>query len=541
MKKIQAWLPLLLSVVMIFGMLTGYQLFRELGGQNQANNGGSLGFLKTSNGNSLQQVLDLIELKYVDTLKTDQLEISGIEALIANLDPHSQYIPAVKMADVSADLSGNFSGIGVEYQLIEDTVIVVAVIEKGPADIAGIEEGDALLAVDDSTIAGVEITPPQLRLLLRGQANSKVNLKLLRDKKTLVKTVQRGSIPQPSVDAYYMMDTVTGYIKLNRFAETTYFEFMDAATDLQKAGMKKMVLDLRGNGGGLLEEATNIADELLEDGSTIVSMRGKGIKSQIIYSTKPGIFEKGQLVVLIDEQSASASEVLAASLQENDRAIIVGRRSFGKGLVQEQYPLANQGALRLTVARYYTPLGRSIQKPYAESRSAYQHEVTERYNNGNSLLQTDTAGKKIFTTRNGKKLYEGGGVTPDYPMPIDSMRLTISLVDIYNSGKLLEETYRIFHRDKNQITKYKNPVDFYKNYRIPSADLNRIELLGSTDSLPAVKLSDEDKRLLEIRVKALVARYYWRSKAFFQLLNMTDPTIQFAYRFIDQPNKKKGS
>jgi carboxyl-terminal processing protease len=541
MKKIQAWLPLLLSVVMILGMFTGYQLYREIGGQNQASNGGPLGFLKTSRGNSLQQVLDLIELKYVDTIETGKLEISGIEALIANLDPHSQYIPAKKMADVTADLSGNFSGIGVEYQLIEDTVIVVAVIDKGPADLAGLQEGDALISVDDSTIAGVKITPTQLRSLLRGQANSQVDLKVWRNKKLLVKTVQRGNIPQPSVDAYYMMDTVTGYIKLNRFAETTYFEFMDAATALQKAGMKKMVLDLRGNGGGLLEEATNIADELLEDGSTIVSMRGKGIKSQIIYSTKPGIFEKGALAVLIDEQSASASEVLAAALQENDRATIIGRRSFGKGLVQEQYPLANQGALRLTVARYYTPLGRSIQKPYDENKTAYQHEVVERYTNGNSLLQTDTIGKKRFTTRKGKNLYEGGGVTPDYSLPIDSMRLTVSLVDIYNSGKLLEETYRMFHRDKNQVIKFKNPVDFYRNYRLNPTDITKIEQLGRGDSLPAIKLSADDKKLLEIRVKALIARYYWRSNAFFQLLNMSDPTVQFALRLIDQPLKKAGS
>jgi len=541
MKKIQAWLPLLLSVVMVLGMFTGYQLYKEMGGQQQINNGGPLGFLKTSGGNSLQQVLDLIELKYVDTLETDNLEIAGIEALIANLDPHSQYIPAKKMADVTADLSGNFSGIGVEYQLINDTVVIVAVIDKGPADIAGLKEGDALIAVDDSTIAGVKISPVQLRTLLRGQANSKVNLKVWRSKKLLTKTVQRGNIPQPSVDAYYMMDTATGYIKLNRFAETTYFEFMDAATALQKAGMQKMVLDLRGNGGGMLEEATNIADELLEDGSTIVSMRGKGIKGQIIYSTKPGIFEKGPLIVLIDEQSASASEVLAAALQENDRATIIGRRSFGKGLVQEQYPLANMGALRLTVARYYTPLGRSIQKPYKQNRTDYQHEVTDRYNNGNSLLQTDTLGKKRFTTRKGKNLYEGGGVTPDYALPLDSMRLTVSLVDIYNSSKLLEETYRMFHRDKNQIVQFKNPLDFFKNYQLNLTDIKHIEQLGQGDSLPVVKLSQDDKRLLEIRVKALIARYYWRSNAFFQLINMSDPTIQFAKRLIDQPTKKTGS
>ncbi len=527
-KKIQAWLPLVLSVVMLLGMFTGYRLYRALGWQNAEQSAANSAFFEAYKSNSLQQVMDLIDLKYVDSLGKDSLEIAGLEAIINKLDPHSQYIPSAKMADVASDLSGNFTGIGVEYQIINDTVMVVAVIDKGPAALAGLLEGDAIITINDSTVAGVSINNAALRTMLRGQANSKVEVSLSRNGVKLNKSIRRGAIPQPSLDASYMVDGEIGYIKLNRFAETTFFEFMDAATALTKSGMKKMVLDLRGNGGGLLEEATKIADELLEDGTTIVSIRGKGVKNQTTISSKEGIFEEGPLVILIDEQSASASEVLAAALQENDRATIIGRRSFGKGLVQEQYPLANNGALRLTVARYYTPLGRSIQKPYTNGRSAYAHEVMDRLQNGGAMQQTDTVGKKIFTTPKGKKLYEAGGVTPDYWIPFDSLLLPQPIARLYNSNQLLEYAYYIFHNDKANIVAYKNPIDFYNQYKLSNQAATRLSGMLQSDSAQLYKPKEKDQLLLENRVKALIARYQWRSNAFYQILNLKDPTVLFA-------------
>ncbi len=516
-KKIQSWLPLLLSLVMILGMAGGYQLFRHMARQSRQ--------VQAGGNNSVQQVLDLIKLKYVDSIGLDSIETAGLLAITARLDPHSVFIPASEISEVEADLAGNFSGIGVEYQMMRDTVVVVNVLEKGPAATAGLLPGDAIIAVNDSTIAGQKITGTKLRSLLRGKRGTIVKVTVLRDGVKMPRSITRGEVPLPSVDAAYMIAPATGYIKLNRFAETTFFEFMDAATALTNKGMKKMVLDLRGNGGGLLEEATKIADELLEDGLTIVSTRGAKVKDQTVTATKPGIFEKGEIMVLIDELSASASEVLAGALQEHDRATIVGRRSFGKGLVQEQFNLANGGALRMTVARYFTPLGRSIQKPYENGNDAYSREIAERVHNGNTAQQPDTAGKKAFVTRKGKKLYESGGITPDSWVPMDSTVLPSPLVSIFRQNLMPELIFQLYRAERENIARYPSPVAFDTGFGFTPAMWALLSERALQENIHLAEVNGKDRAIVEQRMKPLLARYKWHNNGFYELINRTDPAV----------------
>lgn len=505
-------------------MAGGYQLFKHMAWRNRpASVGGS---------SSVQQVLDLVKMKYVDSIGLDSIELASLEAITGHLDPHSVFIPPSDISEVEADLTGNFSGIGVEYQMMQDTMVVVNVVEKGPAASAGLLSGDAIIAVNDSLIAGKNITGVRLRSLLRGKRGTTVKVTLLRDGKQLPKTITRGEVPLPSVDVAYMIAPETGYIKLNRFAETTFFEFMDAATALNEKGMKKMVLDLRGNGGGLLEEATKIADELLEDGLTIVSTKGARVKSQTVTATKPGIFEKGEIMVLVDEQSASASEVLAGALQEHDRATIVGRRSFGKGLVQEQFNLSNGGALRITVARYYTPLGRSIQKPYGNGQEAYNKEIVDRIHNGSTAQQPDTVGKKVFVTRKGKKLYESGGITPDAWVPLDSTALPAELLSIYRLNLMPDLVFSLYRTERENISRFNTPLSFDTSFAFTPAMWALISLEAGKENLKLEDIKPKDRKLIEERMKPMLARYKWRNNGFYELLNRKDPAVRKALSLL---------
>ncbi len=527
-RKIQSWLPLLLGITLTLGMAGGYQLFRHMASPGSAISRGSDG--------SVQQVLNLIRQKYVDSIHVDSMEISAIDAITAKLDPHSLYIPKMQMEDVDADLAGSFSGIGVEYQMIRDTLMVTAVLEKGPAEQAGILAGDAIYKVDSSIIAGQKIENRRLRELLRGKGGTTVEVGIVRNGSKISKKIVRGSVPFKSVDTYYMMPDSVGYIKINRFAETTFFEFMDAATFLQKNGMAKMILDLRGNTGGLLDEATKIADELLEDGLSIVTTRGNSTKESKVIATKPGIFETGKLVVLIDEQSASASEVLAGALQDNDRGTIIGRRSYGKGLVQEQYLLANGGALRLTVARYFTPLGRSIQKSYKNGMNSYKEEIYLRtHQPGNGTTQ-DTAGQKIFFTRKGKALYEAGGITPDIAVPFDTTVLPRAIIRFYSSPLFNEISFDYYRQAKASMQQMKSPQAFDTIFTLNDGQWQQLLAKATADSIELAGLKPEEKKIIESRIKAQLARYRWGNEGFYKLINTHDPAFRKAVDFL-QTNK----
>jgi carboxyl-terminal processing protease len=524
-NKLQVWLPLLFGVVLALGIFVGFQL---------AGSSGSSGLAKTKKRSAIKEVIDLLEFKYVDSVSLDSMEWDGINAILNQMDPHTVFIPAQDLSEANADLEGGFSGIGVEYQMINDTMNVVYVIENGPSAKAGLHAGDQILKVFDKDIAGKKLNGVELRKLLRGEYNTIVEITALQNGKTTKLKITRGNIPLPSLDAQFMAAPGVGYIRLNKFAETTFREFMDAATMLERQGMKKMILDLRGNGGGFLTAATNIADELLPDGLPIVSTKGMHVKNTEVQSNKPGIFEEGPLVVLIDEFSASASEVLAGALQDNDRGTIIGRRSFGKGLVQEQYDLSNGGALRITVARYYTPLGRSIQKPYTNGqKDAYLGEVYDRHFAADSFTNT-TNNKELYTTRKGKKLFGGGGITPDISVPVDSSKLPTEVLRLYNNRRMNDFSFQIFKDNQQQIRSFKNVEQYREGFRLPANTWDNYLSFAQKDSVFVTTVPDEIKEDLMLIIKSNVARYIWRSTGFYQMLQPSDKILLQALQTIQK-------
>jgi carboxyl-terminal processing protease len=520
MKRLQIWLPLLLAIVMIVGMVIGFTL-RE---NTTSNN-----FFKIPRRTPLQEVIDLVKLKYVDAVNTDTLADDAIEEMLTHLDPHSIYIPASKLDEINEDLQGNFEGIGVEFQIIDDTVHVTNVLPQGPSDMAGLQTGDQFLKVNDSLVAGNGINSDRIKKLLRGPGSSQVKLDMLRNHQPKLFTVKRGTIPLPSLDAAYMLDKNVGYIKLNKFAETTYREFMEAMEKLQKNNMQQLVLDLRGNGGGILMDAVEIADEFLDSNKLIVYTQGNKVTKETYKANKDGVFEKGKLIVLVDELSASASEVLAGALQDWDRATIIGRRSFGKGLVQEQYQLSDGSALRLTVARYYTPLGRSIQKPYTKGVEEYNKELYERFHNG-EVLKEDTS-KTIhgtaYRTPGGHVVYGGGGITPDIFVPLDSSLFVSDISDAYPDARLNIFLYEFYLGHKSELSQYSSPSDFNRQFNGDKL-WEPLITFAKKDSVDINQIASGYKPIFLQRLKANLARQMWRTEGFYEVWNSTDPVIKRA-------------
>ena len=412
-KKLQVLLPLLLSIVMIAGMFIGYRIKENMPGK---------GFFYIEKRTPVQEVINLIESKYVDDVAIDFITNNAIEEILSQLDPHSVFIPASQLQQLKEELAGEFYGIGVEYKILNDTIHVLNVIKNGPSDKAGLQLGDQILQIGDSIVAGVNITTERIKRYLRGSGGAKVKLNILRNNKKRSITIVRGMIPLYSLDVAYMITDNTGYLRFNKFSETTYKEFMQAVENLKNLGMRNMILDLRDNGGGILTEATDIADEFLSGNKLITYTEGKHSKKKEYVCKREGIFENGKVVVLANDGTASASEVLIGALQDWDRATIIGRRTFGKGLVQEQYELSDGSGIRLTISRYYTPLGRSIQKSYSEGGQAYKDELSNRFVHGEVLFadSINHLNGKAFKTKNGKTVYSGGGITPDVFVAMDT-------------------------------------------------------------------------------------------------------------------------
>lgn len=519
-KKLQVWLPLLFSIIMIIGMLLGYKL-RE-------NTITARNLFEFSNKRSpLQEVLDLVMLKYVDKVDTDTLGNDAIQEMLSKLDPHSSFIPARHLSDVNEDLQGNFQGIGIEFQIFKDTVNVVNVLSGGPSDKAGLMVGDKFLKVGDSVVAG-KISSEGIRKLLRGPGGSKVRVEVLRAAVKKQLEIERGLIPLPSLDAAYLTAPGTGYIRLSKFAETTYEEFMKALETLEAKGMTSLILDLRGNGGGILGEAIDMADEFLSGDKLIVYTEGNHVPKQEFHAKRNGLFEKGSLVLLLDESSASASEVLAGALQDWDRATIVGRRSFGKGLVQEQYDLSDGSALRLTVARYYTPLGRSIQKPYDKGIDDYDNDLLNRYQHG-EMVNADSSNQvthgKAFKTPAGKTVYGGGGITPDYFVSADTSAIASAVSALYQNNVISNFTYLYYIANIEKLRSYKDAQEFAADFNWTDADWGSFLSMAEKSGIGTKGLDEKDRTFIQQRLKALLARFRWRNEGYYAVVNEGDPAI----------------
>jgi carboxyl-terminal processing protease len=521
-KKLQVWLPLLISLVLVGGMYFGFRL-RE-------NIPSAKGFFRPDRKTSLQEILDLVSSRYVDSVKTDSLQMNAIHEMMGELDPHSVYIPASNLQEVNDDMAGNFGGIGVEFNIFSDTVHVLHVIANGPSDKAGLQVGDRIIRVNGENMTGPAINSDEVKKKMRGSKGTQVEVSVLRNGEQTLFKITRGSIPLPALDAAYLLDKTTGYIKLNKFSETAYEEFMKALEGLKEKKIENLVLDLRGNGGGLMNEAVDIADEFISDDRLVVFTEGQNVKRREYKCKRPGLFEEGKLIVLVDEFSASASEVLAGALQDWDRATILGRRTFGKGLVQEQYALSDGSAIRLSVARYYTPVGRSIQRSYEKGKKIYMEDIMERYQNGEMVTQDSikTNGKSYETKLKKRKVYGGGGIVPDYFVAVDTGTIDKSVLRLFTSGSFNSFVYHYYISHRQDVNKFKSPREFNDGYTNSEEAWNSLLNFTAKDTILPGTLTAADKQYLQHRLKAQMARLHWRSSGYYEVMNPDDPAIKKA-------------
>ena len=525
-KKIQVWLPLLFSVTMIIGIYLGYKMRDNMPGKS---------FFYMEKRRPVQEIMDLINNRYVDDVNMDHLADTAILAMLSKLDPHSVFIPAEELQMVNEELAGKFFGIGIEFNIFDDTLNVINVLKDGPGFKAGFLTGDKFLMVDDSLVAGNKTGVDTFRKLLRGNRGTKVAITFLRNNNSKNVVITRDAIPLSSIDASYMITDETGFIRLNKFTSETYREFMQALETLNKAGMKKLILDLRSNGGGVLEEAVEIADEFLDGDKLITYTEGKHVEKKEYRCRRVGQFEKGQLIILADEGTASASEVLIGALQDWDRATIVGRRTFGKGLVQEQFDLSDKSALRLTIARYYTPVGRSIQRTYSNGSKAYYEELSNR--NYEDTVFTDTINKargKIYKTRGGKTVYANGGITPDYFIAPDTTSFTKNSIKIFNNGLIADFAYHYYLKNVAELQGFKTPGDYLKGYSFTETEWQQFVQFAAKDSIDISKAGVKEKDNLVNRIKSSIARQLWRTEGFFEMLNTTDNTVKKALELLQK-------
>ncbi len=476
---------------------------------------------------------------YVDDVDEDKLVEDAIINMLEELDPHSTYSDAEEVKKLNEPLVGNFDGIGVQFNMATDTLFIIQPVSGGPSEKVGILAGDRIIEVNDTVIAGVKMSTEEIMRRLRGPKGTKVNLKIMRRGVSglLPFTVKRDKIPVYSLDASYMMNKTTGYIRISRFAATTAEEFEKALHDLQKKGMRNLILDLQGNGGGYLNAAIEIANHMLQKGELIVYTEGKRNPRTEFNARGNGDFRDGKLVVLVDEFSASASEIVTGAIQDWDRGTVVGRRTFGKGLVQRPIDLPDGSMIRLTVARYYTPSGRCIQKPY-ESIEQYNKDLIERYNRG-EMLSADSIhfpdSLKAKTLKLGHTVYGGGGIMPDYFVPIDTTYYTDYYLALRDKGAIVQENLKLIDAHRSEWKeKYKTFERFNKRFEVSDEMLEDLISLGKT--LGAEFKEDEYKTalpLIKIQLKALIARDLWDMNEYFQVINSINNTVQKGLELIE--------
>jgi carboxyl-terminal processing protease len=530
-RRLQVWVPLLFALVMVLGMFLGFRLRDTLRNKKD--------FITIIQRNDdIQEIIDLVNSKYVDTVNNDKIHEDAIQGILDHLDPHSSYIPASELQAVNEDLEGKFEGIGIEFSIINDTVNVTSVLAGGPSEGVGLLTGDKIVKVNDTAVAGIKITNETIIGKLRGHKGEKVKVSVKRSGKPAPVdfVIARDVIPIYSVDASYMIRPEVGYIKVNRFSATTHREFMQSIDKLNENGMKKLVLDLRQNPGGFMDAATKMLDEFIEGNKLLVYTQGRRFPKTEYKTKRPGVFETGDMVVLIDEGSASASEIVAGAIQDWDRGTIIGRRSYGKGLVQEQYDLPDGAALRLTVARYYTPSGRSIQRPYDKGKDEYQGDIYKRYHDG-ELISADSTAKPNDTTKYytaaHRVVYGGGGITPDIFVPLDTARYSTTLVKFLSEGLLNTFVYQYFSGNRAQFEAFKQLDDFKKGYVVQQTLLDALKQFSAKEnSALAFPATASDVREMQLRIKGLFARQLFRSTGYYAVMNEADPVIVKALQVL---------
>lgn len=490
--------------------------------------------------------IQIIKYAYVDTVNEKQLTDEAIRAMIKQLDPHSVYIPVEELSDANEPLNAKFTGVGIQFNINEDTIMVTQTIPGGPSEKLGIRAGDRIVKIDDITVAGVKITNNDVKKKLRGPKGTKVKVDMYRrGEKDLVDfMITRDEIPIFSIDASYMVTPKIGYIKISRFADSTVDEFKEALAKLKKQGLESLILDLQGNGGGYLNRAVELADEFLNDGKKIVYTRGRNVMSEDYMSSPVGGWEKGKLAVLIDETSASASEIVSGAIQDWDRGLIIGRRSFGKGLVQKPYQLPDGSAIRLTVAHYYTPSGRCIQKPYElGDEDEYDSDINNRYKHG-ELFYADSIhflDSTNYFTGNHRLVKGGGGIMPDVFVPLDTTDNSQYHTDLIRKNVLgdFSLNYADNHRAE-LMAKYPDINAFKKNFALTDEILEEFIKAGEKAELKrdTAGLAVSGK-LLRTQLKALIARNLWDSDAYFEVINDVNTSLQKAINAINDNTFEK--
>ncbi len=525
----QIRLPLLLGIAIVGGILLGATIF----GDNQKLRALANGYLK------YRDILTHINDSYVDSVDTEALIDYSIEKMLEKLDPHTVYIPVKDVEKYNMQLESDFDGIGIEFNIFRDTLYVVAPINGGPSESVGLQSGDKIVMVDGENIAGSSIKPDNNKVYkwLRGRRGSVVELGIVRRgvKGILKYKVTRDKIPSYSVDASLMIDNKVGFIKVSRFSAGTYREFRTALQKLKKEGMKQLILDLRDNPGGYMDRAVNMVDELVAGNPKIVYTDGKGTRYDSEMRAKiEGLFEEGGVVVLINEGSASASEIVAGALQDNDRALIVGRRSFGKGLVQMPIELQDGSELRLTISRYYTPSGRSIQKPY----DAYSNDLEDRYEHGELFSADSMRYDKThqYKTSKGRIVYGGGGIIPDFFVPLDSTNYDY-LNQLYKQNLIREYALEYANTYKETL-KTKGLDSFQNNFEVTEAMLTQLIQLAKEVSIPYQTANfTKSERLIKIHLKALIGRAIWDTEGFYPVMLKEDDVFQKAKQLLNEAER----
>ncbi|MFO8066938.1 MAG: S41 family peptidase [Bacteroidales bacterium] len=540
-NKIKIYLPILFALVMALGVIVGINLNFNTAPGNE-NKFRSFGFGKYD---KINDVINFVYESYVDSINREEITEETIKSFLSNLDPHSVYIPAEDFKELNDPLMGSFEGIGIEFNMVADTVVVINPIPGGPSEKVGIQAGDRIIKVNDEMIAGVKMSTEEIVKKLKGPKDTEVNVTIYRTglDEEFEYTIVRDKIPSYSLDIAYMLDDNNAYIKINRFSATTHHEFITAFDRLKRQGLENLILDLRGNGGGFLEAAIALADEFLPAGEMIVYTEGFRRPKKYAYARRTGKFEDKPLVILIDEWSASASEIIAGAIQDNDKGLVIGRRSFGKGLVQEQVQLADGSALRLTVARYYTPSGRSIQSPYDDGSDNYYDEFFERFMHGEheSVDSIKLIDSLQYKTRAGRTVYAGGGIMPDIFVPFNSEERTPFFNRIANMGLIYRFAFNYTDNNRSLINNnYNNAENYINNFSINNNIFYEFLSFVKTNDVEIDKHeAQKSSRLIKQQLKAYIGRNIFGREAFYPVINKNDPVIKEAIEALKDDNYLK--